>query len=61
MNNKNTIATSTKRACSDDENKGMPLAPALKRTRDEAKSANPSCVKWHQNDNPTQNPGKHQA
>ena len=60
MNNENTIATSTKRARSD-ETTGMPLVPALKRTRKEAKSANPSRVKWRQKDNPIKNPGKHQT
>lgn len=60
MNNEYNIATSTKRARSDN-NTCIPLAPALKRTRKEARSTNLFRVKWRQNDNPNQNPGKTQA
>ena len=50
MNNENITATGTKRVRFDEPDAGMPDAPALKRTRAEAKSANLSRVKWRQND-----------
>ena len=54
MNNENITATGTKRVRFDEPDAGMPDAPALKRTRAEAKSANLSRVKWRQNDLKTQ-------
>ena len=61
MNNEKTTATGTKRFRAGDDT-GMPLAPALKRTRAEAKSKNLSRVNWRQiNNSQNQNNRKNQA